>query len=196
MRRQAPLILASRSPRRAALLRQCGYRFLMRPTPADESLLPGESGLAAAQRLAAAKAIAAASRIRRGTVLAADTLVLAGRHVLGKPAGAADARRMLRILSGRAHRVVTGVAVCGPAGRSLVSGRSVTWVTFRAMSPREIDWYVSTGEPLDKAGGYGIQGIAGLFIPSIRGSFSNVIGLPLDLVHALAGPPPVHGSRS
>ena len=130
-----------------------------------------------------------ARRIETGWVLGADTLVIVDGIILGKPTGKADARKMLRLLSGRAHRVVTGLALADARSLRVTSAHSTTTVAFRKLTVREINWYVSTGDPMDKAGAYGIQGGAGLFVTGIRGSYSNVVGLPLDLVGRLLGLP-------
>jgi septum formation protein len=150
----------------------------------DESLLAGEAAVAAAERLARAKAEAVLATAGEALVIAADTLVVLDGKALGKPADRDDARRMLRALAGRRHDVVTGVAV----GRDhrLFSGTETTAVFFAAMTHDEIDRYVDSGEPDDKAGAYALQGIGGLFVERIEGSPSNVIGLPIRLLRALA----------
>jgi septum formation protein len=149
----------------------------------DESLLPGEDGAAAAERLARAKAETVA--LSEGLpVLAADTVVVCGGEVLGKPDSPADAERMLRALAGRSHEVVTGV--CLASAGVLRSGIERTAVTFAAMADAEIAWYVGTGEPLDKAGAYHVDGAGAAFIVSVSGSPSNVAGLPVRLVLRLA----------
>ena len=176
------LVLASASPRRAAILGALGIPFRAVTPSVDESLLPGEKGAAAAERLARAKAAAVAPQDL--PVLAADTLVVQGGEVLGKPATAEEAARMLRTLSGRSHEVVTGV--CLAHGATSRSGVETTVVTFAAMSAEEIAWYVATGEPLDKAGAYHVDGRAALFVLSVSGSPSNVAGLPVRLVLRLA----------
>lgn len=184
-------MLASRSPRRAELLRSAGYRFRTVVPGVHERLVTGEPPVRAAERLAARKALDVARRLGHppsARVLGADTLVVAGRRVLGKPPGPATARRMLRILSGRSHRVVTGLALW--RGGRLSRSHAVTTVTFRSLTPADIDWYVGTGDPMDKAGGYGIQGGAALFVTGIRGSWTNVVGLPLERVFELLGLPP------
>ena len=178
------LILASASPRRAAILTALGLPFRVLIPAVDESLLPGERGAAAAERLARAKAASVAGAAEL-PVLAADTLVLCDDQVLGKPASAEQAARMLRTLSGRSHEVVTGV--CLARNGILRSGIETTVVTFAPMSEAEIAWYVGTGEPLDKAGAYALQGAGGLLVRSIEGSSSNVVGLPLaELAELLA----------
>jgi septum formation protein len=176
-------ILASASPRRAAILRTLGLAFEVRAADIDERLMAGEAGASAAERLARAKA----ARVANGTskpVLAADTLVLCDHEVLGKPADADEARRMLRRLAGRAHEVVTGVCL-SHAGRSF-SGLERTAVTLASLDEAQIDWYVATGEPMDKAGAYHVDGLGALFITAVAGSPSNVAGLPIRLVGQLA----------
>jgi septum formation protein len=170
------LVLASASPRRRELLERLGLCVEIRPTSIDETPRRGEPPAALVQRLAVAKARAAA---RQGElVLGADTIVVLDGAILGKPEGEAQARAMLRRLSGRAHEVLTGVAVAAPDGgiRSLVES---SLVRFAVLSEREIAWYVASGEPFDKAGGYAVQGLAALFVERIEGNFSNVVGLPL-----------------
>jgi septum formation protein len=178
--------LASVSPRRSELLRQIGVRFEVRPAAIDETWLTDEAPDAYVLRLAAAKA-AAVWRVlppdERAPVLAADTAVIVDDDVLGKPAGAADAERMLERLSGRSHRVLTAVALCA-ADRSEAL-LSVSEVRFRATTAAERSAYCATGEPLDKAGGYGIQGHAAVFVESLQGSYSGVVGLPLFETAAL-----------
>ena len=176
------LILASASPRRAATLTALGIPFRTVVPSVDETLLPGESGAAAAERLARAKADAVAPQDL--PVLAADTLVVCDGAVLGKPATPDEAARMLRTLSGRSHEVVTGICVA-TAGTSR-SGVETTTVTFAAMDEAEIAWYVATGEPLDKAGAYHVDGRGALFVSAVSGSPSNVAGLPVRLMLRLA----------
>lgn len=173
------LVLASASPRRARILRDLGVPFRVLVSHEDESLRPGEEGAAAVERLARAKALAVAAG-EALPVLAADTEVLCDGHVLGKPAGEREALEMLRRLQGRAHEVVTGVClVSGGVARSGVE-RSV--VRFAPMSEGELAWYAATGEPLDKAGGYHVDGKGALFVETVEGSPSNVAGLPVRLV--------------
>lgn len=193
------LVLASASPRRARLLRELGIEFEVVVSNVDEALHPGESGELAAERLARAKALAVAAS-RPAPVLAADTVVLCDGELLGKPADGEDARRMLRRLSGHTHEVVTGV--CLAWQERVLSARDSTAVTFAALSPAEIEWYVSTGEPMDKAGAYHVDGRGALFIRGVTGSPSNVAGLPVRLVYTLAaelglrlGPPPPETPR-
>ena len=176
------LVLASASPRRAAILTALGIPFRTVTPAVDETLLPGEAGAAAAERLARAKAGAAGPQDL--PVLAADTLVVCDGAVLGKPADPQDAIRMLRLLSGRTHQVVTGV--CLARGGDVRSGVETTEVTFASMTGAEIAWYVATGEPMDKAGGYHVDGRGALFVSAVSGSPSNVAGLPVRLVLSLA----------
>jgi nucleoside triphosphate pyrophosphatase len=173
------LVLASASPRRARILRGLGVSFRVLVSHEDESLQPGEDGTAAVERLARAKALAVA-REETLPVLAADTEVLCDGHVLGKPNGERDAVAMLRRLQGRAHDVVTGV--CLVAGGVARSGVERSVVRFAPMSERELAWYAATGEPLDKAGGYHVDGKGALFVETVEGSPSNVAGLPVRLL--------------
>src|SRR5437016_1896076 len=175
------LVLASRSPRRSEILRQAGIPFTVRATEVDETPGTAEPPADYVRRLAALKAQAvplAAGEI----VLGADTMVVAGNQMLGKPADAADARRMLGLLSGRRHEVITGICLRRADGES-VCDHAVTAVWFAAMSDREIADYVASGEPMDKAGAYAIQGLASKFIERIEGCYFNVVGLPVALVY-------------
>jgi septum formation protein len=173
------IVLASASPRRARILRGLGVSFRVLVSHEDESLRPGEDGAAAVERLARAKALAVASE-ERLPVVAADTEVLCDGEVLGKPADEGDAVAMLRRLQGRAHDVVTGV--CVVAGGVARSGVERSVVRFAPMSEREIAWYAATGEPLDKAGGYHVDGKGAFFVETVEGSPSNVAGLPVRLL--------------
>ncbi|HVS03721.1 MAG TPA: Maf family protein, partial [Thermoanaerobaculia bacterium] len=177
------LVLASASPRRRELLAGLGLAVAVRPAAVDERLLPGEEAAAHVERLARekAEAVAAAGEL----VVAADTVVTLDGEVLGKPADAADARAMLRRLQGREHRVLSGVAVRDAGAGRTAAEVEVSRVRLAPLSEREIDWYVATGEPLDKAGAYGVQGRAALFVAGIEGSWSNVVGLPLALLYRL-----------
>jgi septum formation protein len=173
------LVLASASPRRARILRDLGVSFRVLVSHEDESLQPGEDGAAAVERLARAKALAVA-REETLPVLAADTEVLCDGHILGKPADEGEALAMLRRLEGRAHEVVTGVCVVARGVARSGVERSV--VRFAPMSEPELAWYAATGEPLDKAGGYHVDGKGALFIETVEGSPSNVAGLPVRLL--------------
>ena len=173
------VVLASGSPRRAELLRAAGIEFEVIVADIDERVHPGEAPAAYVARLAAEKARAVAGQAAGRPVLAADTAVVVDHDILGKPIDAADARRMLRRLSGRAHQVMTGVCVDG------VTRVETTTVEFASLSDAEIDWYVASGEPMDKAGAYAIQGLASRFVTRIAGSYSNVVGLPIAPVYAI-----------
>lgn len=171
------LVLASQSPRRRELLEQLGIPLEVRPAHADEAVLPGEDARAYVLRVAREKARA----VEGALVLAADTAVVLRGEVLGKPRDADDARRMLRALSGTVHEVLTGVCVrrSAPALGIELDAVVSTEVRFAPLSEAEIAWYVRTGEPLDKAGAYAIQGAGGAFVVRVDGSVSNVVGLPL-----------------
>lgn len=177
---RTPIVLASSSPRRAALLTAAGIPFEASPPEVDESLRDGESPERYVRRLAVEKAEAVARRHPGRIVLGADTTVVFEDEVLAKPMDEADAARMLRALSGRVHQVITGVAVAGPAGTH--EAPAFTEVGFRALGDDEIARYIATGEPMDKAGAYGIQGRAAAFVTKVDGSYTNVVGLPVALV--------------
>jgi septum formation protein len=176
------LILASSSPRRARILESLGLKFEVRPADVDETVLPGETPTAAVRRLARWKALVP-NRTANDCVIAADTVVVLGARILGKPKNRAEARSMLRSLSGRAHTVVTGVAVRWAAKMATVV--DLTEVRFRRMDETEIARYVRTGEPLDKAGAYHTEGGGAAFIESIHGSPSNVAGLSVTTARRL-----------
>jgi septum formation protein len=183
---QRPLILASASPRRRELLAQAGFSFEVIPTDVPEVRKPGENPIRFVTRLARekAEAVAATHAVAPDTlVLGADTIVVVDEQVLGKPQDAADAGRMLRLLSGQTHQVITGV--CLARGRERQRAAEVTFVRFVTLSDQEIDGYIATGEPLDKAGAYAIQGRAGRWVPRIHGCYFNVVGLPLALVSSM-----------
>ena len=175
------LVLASQSPRRRELLGQLGLALEVRPAHADEAVLPGETPRDYVLRVARAKARAIAGDV----VLAADTAVVLGAEILGKPVDRADARRMLQALSGTVHEVLTAVVVRRAAIRLELDAVVATKVRFAPLGPAEIDWYVGTGEPLDKAGAYAIQGAGGAFVLGVEGSVSNVVGLPVAETAAL-----------
>ena len=196
------LVLASASPRRQQLLRDAGIPFTVEAADINETPLAGESPRDCAERLAREKALAVFQRYPENYVLGADTIVVVDDIILGKPRDAEDAARMLRLLSGRAHAVITGVCVVGPetGGQSpfandsqpprtenleLRTASETTRVTMCKVSDEEIRDYVATGEPMDKAGAYAIQGIASRWIPRIEGDYSNVVGLPVALVYAM-----------
>jgi len=175
------IVLASASPRRRRLLEQLGLQPLVHPSRVAEGPLPpGVSPADWAESLARRKAVAVAPSFPRDIVVAADTIVVLGDCVLGKPGDEREAAAMLRALSGREHAVITGVCTVLEGGSA--SGRETTRVRFRDLSPREIAAYAATPEPLDKAGAYGIQGVGGLLVASISGCYNNVVGLPLVLL--------------
>jgi septum formation protein len=174
------LVLASQSPRRAEILLQAGIPFTVRLAAVDETPLAGERPEDYVQRLAEAKALAVCAAPDE-TVLGADTTVVVDGEMLGKPLDSADARRMLAALAGRRHHVLTGI--CLRRGSQTVRDCATTAVWFAPMSDGEIDAYAASGEPLDKAGAYGIQGLASKFIERIEGCYFNVVGLPVALVY-------------
>ena len=187
------LILASASPRRAELLRSAGYIFDVVVTDVDESIRAGETPATYVRRLAADKSFRVAADLRVGghtgpppqevVVLGADTTVVVDGEILGKPRDDDDGRAMLKRLSGKAHQVLTGVSL--RQGAYEVGRVESTSVVFRELTDEDIAWYVASGEGRDKAGGYAIQGLASRFVPSIAGSYSNVVGLPLACVDEL-----------
>lgn len=200
------LVLASASPRRQELLRNAGIPFTVQAADVDETPLPGEGARDCAERLARDKALKIWRSCQHDVVLGADTVVVVDGAILGKPLDADDAARMLRMLSGRTHEVITGVCVVEPVpspesrvasvpglGRNLVrnadqlvkTASETTAVTMSAISEKEILDYVANGEPMDKAGAYAIQGIASRWIPRIEGDYSNVVGLPVALVYRM-----------
>lgn len=184
------LILASASPRRAEILRSVGWNFTVAAADVDETPLPDEAPAAYVERLALTKARAVAANHPGRLVLGADTTVVVDDEILGKPEDAEDARRMLRILTGRRHEVLTGVALVR-AGESLDErvAHQTTEVVFSQLSDEEIDWYVATGEPMDKAGAYAIQGLGAVFIEEIRSDYWNVVGLPVNLIYRILREP-------
>jgi len=195
------LILASASPRRQELLRNAGIEFKVQPTNIPEVRRDGETPKVFAERLAREKALAIFRGQKDVFVLGADTIVVVDSEILGKPRDADDAARMLHLLSGRSHQVITGVCLLGPqkAGqqKSEASGQSVrcfedvrsetTQVTMCSLTADDIRSYIATGEPMDKAGAYAIQGIASRWIPRIEGDYFNVVGLPVSLVYRMMG---------
>lgn len=188
MSASVPLVLASASPRRRELLDAAGFVFEIDVADVDETRHPGEPAGAYARRVALAKAQAVAARHPDAIVLGADTVVVLdhdgdAEEVLGKPVDDADAVRMLTGLAGRAHRVLTAVALVGSGATLDTIEETVVWM--QALTTAEITAYVQSGEPRDKAGAYGIQGRASRFIPKIEGSYTNVVGLPVAVVDAL-----------
>lgn len=194
------LVLASASPRRQELLRSAGIAITVQPTNIPEIPLDGENPKTFAERLAREKAWAIFKERPNEFVLGADTIVVVDKQILGKPANAADAARMLRLLSGRTHEVTTGVCLMGPRSAVPAGGAGgaskqestlgdtrseTTLVMMSAFSDEEIQAYIATGEPMDKAGAYAIQGMASRWIPRIEGDYSNVVGLPVALVYRM-----------
>ncbi|HZG53426.1 MAG TPA: Maf family protein [Pyrinomonadaceae bacterium] len=180
------LVLASSSPRRAEILRAVGWPFEVSAANVDETARDGEEVIEYVERLACEKAEAVAEGRASGLVLGADTVVAVGGRMLGKPVDTEDARRMLRLLSGRWHEVLTGVALVRAETGDVLVAHELTRVRFAPLTDEEIDWYAATGEPADKAGAYAVQGRAALFIEEIEGDYWNVVGLPVRLVYKLA----------
>lgn len=174
------LILASGSPRRRELLERAGYEFRVLQTDVDESVSGTPRQMV--DELSERKARAAAESLSEGIVLAADTLVAMNGEALGKPTDEADARRMLNLLNGSAHEVLTGVCALDAATTRMTKLVACTKVRFKRLSERDIEDYIASGEPMDKAGAYGIQGLAGAFVDSIEGSYTNVMGLPVEAI--------------
>jgi septum formation protein len=189
------IVLASASPRRQELLRNAGIPFTVQPADIDETTLPGESAQIHAGRLAREKALAVSQNRPQDYVLGADTVVVVDERILGKPRDADDAARMLRLLSGRTHQVITAVCLVGRLtgksessrveDRELRTTSDSTLVTMCEISGDEIRDYIATGDPMDKAGAYGIQGLASRWIRRIEGDYSNVVGLPVAAVFAM-----------
>jgi len=177
------IVLASRSPRRSELLAAAGIPFEVLAADIDETPHTHEAPEAYVERLAIEKARAVLALRPGTTVIGADTTVVIDGQILGKPADAQDATDMLRLLQGRAHDVFTGVAVASASG--VVAAVAHTRVWFRVMTDEDISWYVASGQPMDKAGAYGIQGLASRFIDRIDGSYTNVVGLPVAVVSSI-----------
>jgi septum formation protein len=185
------LVLASRSPRRAEILRNAGFEFQIVPAEVDESLRPGEPAAWYVRRLAEEKArkvarqLSATSQASAAVIVAADTAVVLGNSILGKPRSADDARAMLRLLSGETHEVFSGLAVLRLETGAIRIATESTRVTFLPMMDGEIEEYIASGEPFDKAGAYAIQGRGGKFISRIEGCYFNVMGLPLSRLYSM-----------
>lgn len=179
------MILASASPRRAELLRSAGVDFDVLVANVDESIRAGETAARHVGRLAEEKAIRVLPQAGQRPVLGADTVVVVDDQILGKPADAADATRMLRLLSGRTHQVLTGVALISAGSPTRHLQIASTTVEFATLTEAEIAAYVASEEPMDKAGAYAIQGRASRFVTRIDGSYSNVVGLPVAVVYEL-----------
>lgn len=180
------LILASNSPRRRELLKDAGLPFVADPADVDETPLPGEEPGAYAVRLAIAKAVKTSEKYGAGLVIGADTIVVVEGRILGKPGSTDEAASMLSTIAGREHEVLTGVALVDAATGKGASALESTKVRLKPLSADEIASYVATGEPMDKAGAYGIQGRAAFFVTGITGCYFNVVGLPLARLAALA----------
>jgi septum formation protein len=175
----AKLILASQSPRRKYLLEQAGLRFSVIPSPFDESHIAPDEPAVYVQRLAEAKANDVAQRFPDAWVIGADTIVAADGRLLGKPASPEEARRMLTRLAGKTHQVYTGFCIRRHSIPATFIDAVCTDVTFKVLSDKEIEWYIRSGEPFDKAGAYAIQGMGTFLVRRISGSYSNVVGLPV-----------------
>jgi septum formation protein len=188
---ERPFVLASGSPRRSSILRGLDVRFELDPHRIEELEVPGETPEEHVVRLSSEKAGDVAARRSEGTILGADTIVLMDGRIIGKPADAADAERMLAGLQGRTHEVLTGLTIIRASDRSAVSGYERTSVTFRELRPDEIAAYVANGEPMDKAGSYAIQDCGAGLVRRVEGCFYNVVGLPvvrmLELLDELSG---------
>jgi septum formation protein len=180
-----PIILASNSPRRKELLKQVGLAFLSDAANVDEHILPGEFPEMYAERVALEKAMAVKSRTKSGIIIGADTIVVLDNTILGKPVDHRDAEHMLSMLSGNMHRVITGLALVDAEKERKLTGHEVTRVWFHTLTRERILSYVRTGEPLDKAGAYGIQGKGALLVDRIDGCYFNVVGLPLSFLDKL-----------
>lgn len=183
--RTYPLILASRSPRRKALLRQMELPFRSIQSRISEKGVSGDP-MEVAPMLAGKKALCVANDGAKGWILGADTMVVVDQIILGKPVDEADAKRMLMILNGREHQVITGISIVDPSGKEVFRRAVRTSVQVKALTPEEIEAYIATGEPFGKAGGYAIQGIGAFMISAIKGSYTNVVGLPVrETIEAL-----------
>ncbi|HWP42198.1 MAG TPA: Maf family protein [Blastocatellia bacterium] len=184
--RETKVILASASPRRAEMLDILGVSFETVPSNVNERPHPDEAPADYIIRVSRAKVIDVARKQDRGLIIGADTIVVVDGKLLGKPDDPADAERMLRLLSGRWHAVMTGVALYDAGTKREVVDYDKTLVRFAQLTDKEIEWYIGSGEPVDKAGGYAIQGKGAIFIEEIAGNYHNVVGLPIPLVYRLA----------
>ena len=176
---RSPLILASKSPRRSELLKQAGLTFSVIPSDFDEDTVALSNPDSDVVTLAESKAFDISQKHPDAWVIGADTIVLIGRKILGKPASAQEASEMLQRLSGKTHEVLTGYCICCKKKNRVFSETVKTDVNFKRLTDAEINWYIQTGEPFDKAGGYAIQGIGSFLVRSINGSYTNVVGLPV-----------------
>jgi septum formation protein len=179
-RKMKPIILASQSPRRKTLLKQIGMKFRAIPSHVSEEMSPNQTPGENAKRIALEKAKEVATKLRDGIVIGADTIVVIDRHILTKPVSKEDAKRMLKLLSGREHSVFTGYALVDAQSKKQIAGVEETKVRFRKLNEKEIASYIESGSPMDKAGSYGIQDDFGAcFIEKVNGCFYNVVGFPL-----------------
>lgn len=184
-KKKVKLILASGSPRRIELLKMLGCKFQIISSKDEERINPRLSPIQNAKRLSRLKALNVASKISEGIVIAADTMVVLGKKILGKPKNKKEAQEMLEKLSGKEHRVITGVAIINVKTKKIMQDVVITKVKFRKLNKNLIERYIASGEPLDKAGAYGIQGKASLLVESIKGDYFNVVGLPLNPLNQL-----------
>ena len=173
------IILASQSPRRKYLLEQAGITFSVIPSHIDEQRQAGEPPQTYVERLSREKALDVARQHDTAWVIGADTIVVVDNTLLEKPQNTEHAGQMLRQLSGRTHTVFTGLTLCGPGGKKIITSHVNTEVEFKTLTPAEINWYISTNEPFDKAGAYAIQGLGTFLVRGIHGSYTNVVGLPV-----------------
>lgn len=184
-KKKVKLILASGSPRRIELLKKLGCKFRVIPSKVEEKINPSLSPTENARRISCLKALDVASKISEGIVIAADTMVVLNRKILGKPKNKKEARAMLQKLSAKEHRVITGIAVVDMKTKAFKQSAVTTKVKFRKLNQNLIEKYIKSGEPQDKAGAYGIQGKGALLVESIKGDYFNVVGLPLNALNQL-----------
>lgn len=179
------VVLASQSPRRKMLLEQLGLHFVCKPAAVDETIVVEEDPAQACIKLAALKARGVAEHEAEALIIGADTIVVLDNRILGKPRDQAEAHQMLSLLSGREHRVITGLCVLNTGNGSIDSAGVITRVRFRTIQEKEIRAYIDSGEPLDKAGSYGVQGLGAVFVEHIEGCYYNVVGLPLHTLYLM-----------
>ncbi len=176
------IVLASSSPRRKALLKSLGVGFSVLPSKFDERKVKAIEPKAYAKKLATLKASEVSSRVKKGIIIGADTVVVVGKEILNKPKDAKDARRMLKLLSGKTHRVITGMCVINNYDNTIKTVAVSSKVRFKKLGEKTIDWYIDSKEPLDKAGAYAIQGKGAILIEGISGDYNNIVGLPLAVL--------------
>ena len=184
-KKKVKLVLASGSPRRIELLKMLGCKFQSIPSKVEEKINPRLSPIQNVKRLSCLKVLDVASKISAGIIVAADTIVVLGKKILGKPKNKKEAQEMLKTLSGKEHRVITGLAIIDAKTKKMLQDVVISKVKFRKLSNNLIDKYIASGEPLDKAGAYGIQGKGTLLVESIEGDYFNVVGLPLNALNQL-----------